>query len=108
MIHPWRVNRLINDPELRIFLQPVLCFPAFVDNVVVHDQRDGFRPTVCRFKPLQQADKQRRTFAVAAHIADFTRSAVQRSGQIIIFHSAPASLRVFVVRAAASPHRFWD
>lgn len=72
MIHPWRVNRLINAPELRVLLQPALCFPAFVDNVVVHDQRDGFRTTVCRFKPLQQADEQRRTFAVAAHIADFT------------------------------------
>lgn len=65
--------------------QPALCFPASVDNVVVHDQRDSFRPTVCRFKPLQQADEQRRTFAVAAHIADFARSAVQRSGQIIFF-----------------------
>ncbi len=85
MIHPWRVNRLINAPELRVLLQPALCFPAFVDNVVVHDQRDGFRPTVCRFKPLQQADEQRRTFAVAAHIADFTCPAVQRSGQIIFF-----------------------
>ena len=42
-------------------LQPALCFPVFVDNVVVHDQRDGFRPTVCRFKPFQQADEQRRT-----------------------------------------------
>lgn len=81
MIHPWRVNRLINAPELRVLLQPALCFPAFVDNVVVHDQRDGFRPTVCRFKPLQQADEQRRTFAVAAHIADFTCPAVQRSGR---------------------------
>ncbi len=85
MIHPWRVNRLINAPELRVLLQPALCFPAFVDNVVVHDQRDGFRPTVCRFKPLQQADEQRRTFAVAAHITDFTCPAVQRSGQIIFF-----------------------
>lgn len=79
MIHPWRVNQLINDPELRVLLQPALCFPAFVDNVVVHDQRDRFRPTVCRFKPLQQAGEQR------AHIADFARSAVQRSGLIIFF-----------------------
>ena len=65
--------------------QPALCFPASVDNVVVHDQRDSFRTTICRFKPLQQADEQRRTFAVAAHIADFARSAAQRSGQIIFF-----------------------
>lgn len=69
MIHPWRVKRLINDPELRVLLQPAFYFPAFVDNVVVHDQRDGFRPPVRRFKPLQQADKQRRTFAIATHAA---------------------------------------
>lgn len=72
-----------NDPELRVLLQPALCFPAFVDNVVVHDQCDGFPPTVCGFKPIPQADEQCRTFAVAAHIADFTCPAVQRSGQII-------------------------
>ncbi len=59
VILPWRVNRLINDTELRVLLQPALCFPAFVDNVVVHDQRDGFRPPVRRFKPLPQADEQR-------------------------------------------------
>lgn len=76
MIHPWRVNRLINAPELRVLLQPALRFPTFVDNVVVHDERDGFCPPVCRFKPLQQADEQRRTFVVAAHVADFARSAV--------------------------------
>lgn len=85
MIHPWRVSQLINDPELRVLLQPALCFPAFVDNVVVHDQRDGFRPPVRRFKPLQQADEQRRTFAVTAHVADFARSAVQCFGQIVSF-----------------------
>ena len=56
-----------------------------MDNVVVHDERYRFCPSVRRFKPLQQADEQRRTFAVAAHVADFARSAVQRSGQIVFF-----------------------
>lgn len=85
MIHPWRLNRLINDSALRFILQPALGFPAFVDNVVVLEQRDGFRPTVCSFKPLQQSDEQRRTFAVGAHTADLTCPAVQRYVQRIFF-----------------------
>lgn len=52
MIHPWRIDRLKNAPELRIFLQPALRFPTLVDNVVVHDERDGFRPLVRRLQML--------------------------------------------------------
>ena len=90
MVHPWRVNRLINAPELRVLLQPARCFPAFVDNVVAHDQRAGFRSTVCRFKPLQQTDEQHRIFAVAAHMADFNLSCSAALRPDNIFHSVPA------------------
>lgn len=37
-----------------------------MDNIVVHDPRDGFRPTVCHFEQLQQADEQLRTFSSRA------------------------------------------
>lgn len=59
MIHPRRVNRLVNYPELGICFQPALCFAAFMDNVVINDQRDCFRPPVSDFQVLQQSDKQR-------------------------------------------------
>lgn len=70
MVYPRRVNRLVNGPEL--WGQPTLGCSTFMNDVVIHDKRDGFRLTVCRFKALQQTDEQRRTFAVVAHIAGFT------------------------------------
>lgn len=56
-----------------------------MNNVVIHDKRDRFCPAVRRFQVLKQADKQRRSFAAAAHVADFSCTAVQRTGQIIFF-----------------------
>jgi hypothetical protein len=58
---------------------------AFMDNVVIHDERDGFCPSICAFQVLQQADEECRTLAVSTHVADFARTAVQRSGQIVFF-----------------------
>ncbi len=46
-------------PELGICFQPALCFAAFMDNVVINDQRDCFRPPISGFQVLQQSDKQR-------------------------------------------------
>ena len=67
---------LINHPELRIFLQPTLRFPAFVNNVIIHDEGHRFCPPVHRLQLLQQTDKLRLNFAVTAHVADFARSAM--------------------------------
>jgi hypothetical protein len=50
MIDPWRVNRLINDPELLVCFQPAQRFTAFVDNVVIDNERNRFCPPVCRLK----------------------------------------------------------
>lgn len=85
VIHPRRVNGLINHPELRILFKPALSFPTLVDNVVINDERDRFVPAVTRLQVFKQTDKQHRTFAVAPNIADFPCAAVQRSGQIVFF-----------------------
>jgi hypothetical protein len=85
VVHPRRIDRLINHAELRVTFQPVLCFTALVDDVVIHDKRDGFCPSISRFQVLQQVDEQCRTLAVATNVTDFTRTTVQRSGQIIFF-----------------------
>lgn len=85
MINPWRVNRLINNVKFGIIFQPVSSFLTLVNNVVIHDKRDHFCPAVCRFQVLQQADKQRRIFAAAAHGAHFSCATVQRACQIICF-----------------------
>lgn len=85
MVYPQRVNRLKNAPELRVCFQPALGFTDFMEDVVIKDQRDGFCPPVFSFQVLKQADEQRRTFAVPVHVADFTRSAVQCSGEVVFF-----------------------
>lgn len=54
---------------------------AFVDDIIIDNQRDRFRPAVTRFQVLKQADKQHRTYAVTANVTDFARSAVQRARQ---------------------------
>jgi len=46
-------NRLINPPEIRIFFQSALRFLAFMDNVVVRNERDSFRPSVSLLQVLQ-------------------------------------------------------
>lgn len=85
MVHPRRVNWLINHSKFRVCFQPLLGFTTFMDYVIIHDQRDGFCPPVSGFQVLQQTDKQHRTFAVATYIADFTRSTVQCPGQVVFF-----------------------
>ena len=85
MIYPWRVNLLINHPELWVTFQPALCFPALVNDVVIHDKCDGFCPSISGFQVLQQADEQCRTLAIATDVTDFTRTTVQRSGQVVFF-----------------------
>ena len=57
MVPPRRVNWLGNYPELWIRFQPAQSFTAFMDNVIIHDERDVFCPSVCGFKVLQQADE---------------------------------------------------
>ena len=55
---------------------PALRLPAFVDNVVIHDEHDVFYPPVHGFKVFQRGDEQHRTFAVTANVADLSRAAV--------------------------------
>ena len=62
MIDPWRVNRLVNYPELWVLLQPAQRFAAFVNDVVINDERDGFCPPVCGFQMFQQVYEQYRIF----------------------------------------------
>nr|QEQ67423.1 hypothetical protein KGOCCACH_00171 [Klebsiella pneumoniae subsp. pneumoniae]QFG70644.1 hypothetical protein p2579_00094 [Klebsiella pneumoniae]QGW60048.1 hypothetical protein HPPIBGPI_00268 [Escherichia coli]QQM13081.1 hypothetical protein [Klebsiella pneumoniae]QVI03022.1 hypothetical protein [Klebsiella pneumoniae] len=50
MIDPRRVNRLINYPELRVCFQPTQRFTAFVDDVVIDNERNRFCPPVCRLQ----------------------------------------------------------
>lgn len=76
VIHPRRVDRLINHSKLRVAFQPALRFTALVDDVVIHDKCDGFCPSICGFQVLQQADEECRTLAVATNVADFARTAV--------------------------------
>lgn len=76
VVYPRRVDRLINHAELRVTFQPALCFTTLVNDVVIHDKRDGFCPSICGFQVLQQADKQHRTFTVPANVADFSSAAV--------------------------------
>lgn len=85
MIDPWRVNRLVNYPELWVLLQPAQRFAAFVNDVVIKDERDGFCPPVCCFQIFQQVYEQYRTFAAATHVADPACAAVQCSCQIVFF-----------------------
>jgi|GEM_PF-3251489 len=58
---------------------------AFVDDVVIDNNRDGFCPSIFGFKVSKQVDKQHRTFTVAANVADFSCAAVQCSGKIVFF-----------------------
>lgn len=76
LIYPRRVNRLVNHAELWILFLPAQRFTAFVDDVVINDERDAFCPALGSAKVFQQADKQHLTFIVAAHVADLTGSAL--------------------------------
>lgn len=80
-----RVNWLINHSELRVRFQPTLSFATFMDDVVIDDEYDRFSAAVACLKVLKQIDKQHQTFAIATNVADFPRSGVQRSGQIVFF-----------------------
>lgn len=56
-IDPRLVNRLINYPELRILLQPAQRFTAFVDDVIINNERNRFGPPVRCLQVFQQTDK---------------------------------------------------
>lgn len=54
-----------------------------MDDVIIHDKRDGFSPSVRGFKVFQQTDEQCRTFAAATYVANLARTAVQCACQIV-------------------------
>lgn len=54
MVYPRRVNRLKNDPELRVCFQPALGFTDFMEDVVIKDQRDGFARLYLAFRCLSR------------------------------------------------------
>lgn len=60
MVDPRLIHRLINHDEFWIGLQPTLRFMAFMNDVVIHDQRDSPSPSVTCSQVYQQADKQLR------------------------------------------------
>lgn len=78
-------DRLINYSELRITFKLAPCFTAPVDDVIIHDKRDVFFPSIWGFQVLHQADEEFRIPDVATNVADFVRTAVQRAGQMVFF-----------------------
>lgn len=50
MIDLRRVNRLINARELWVCFQSAQRFTAFVDDVIINNERNRFFPPVCRFQ----------------------------------------------------------
>ena len=57
----------MNDTEVRVPIQPAPCFMDFINNLVIHDERDGFCTSICGFKVFQQADEQRRAFSITTN-----------------------------------------
>lgn len=56
MIHPRRVNWLIYHPELRVCFQPAQRFTAFVDDVVIDNERNRLYAFRC-FNSLINKDE---------------------------------------------------
>ena len=59
MINPRAVNWLEHQAELGVLLQPSLGLFAFVNDVVIEDQCDGFGSSVVATQLFQHGDKQR-------------------------------------------------
>jgi len=57
-VHPWGIDRLEQQLELPVILQPSLSFPTLMDDVVVEDQGDGFGASVVASKLLQHGKEQ--------------------------------------------------
>ena len=58
VINPRTVNRLEHQAKLGVLLQPSLGLLAFVNDVVIEDQRDGFGSSVVATQLFQHGDKQ--------------------------------------------------
>ena len=58
VINPRTVNWLEHQAELGVLLQPSLGLFAFVNDVVIEDQRDGFGSSVVATQLFQHGDKQ--------------------------------------------------
>ena len=59
VINPRAVNWLEHQAELGVLLQPSLGLFAFVNDVVIEDQCDGFGSSVVATQLFQHGDKQR-------------------------------------------------
>lgn len=80
---------------------------ASMNDVVIHDQRNGLSLPVTRSQVHQQADKQLRAFTAAANIADTPFVAVQRTGKVVFFILSWCDHPLFADRATASQPQFW-